>query len=144
MKNSQSGFSLLEAIIAIMLMTISVVGVVSVFAFAVNYNKNNSSRTQAMVIAQKKIEELRAARFSSAVTDSALSGGTYADQTVTDAGGKQYTLSLSIDDDPFTAGTQTNAATKLKEITITVRPLGSTALGATVETRVVSRRARSN
>jgi type II secretory pathway pseudopilin PulG len=144
MKNNQSGFSLLEAIIAIMLMTISVVGVVSIFAYAANYNKNNSSRTEALTIAQKKVEELRAARFSTAVTDSGLAGGTYANQTVTGSSGKQYVLSLSIDDNPFTNTIDTNATTKIKQININVRPVGANQWMGAAQTNLVTRRARTN
>jgi type II secretory pathway pseudopilin PulG len=144
MKKSESGFSLIEAIIAILLMTISALGVTSLFAFAVSYNKNNSNRTQALVIAQKKVEELRTAIFSTAFTDTALNGGTQATQTITDVNGKRYSLILSIDDDPFTVGIQTNAATKIKEITVTVLPVGSNTWVTAAQTSIVTRRTRSS
>jgi prepilin-type N-terminal cleavage/methylation domain-containing protein len=144
MKNTQSGFSLIEAMIAILLMTISALGVTSIFAFAVSYNKNNSNRTQAMVVAQKKVEELRTAIFSTAFTDASLNAVTLTTQTITDVNGKRYTQTLSIDDDPFAIGNQTNAATKIKEITVTVTPAGANTWVTAAQTRIVTRRTRSN
>lgn len=122
----ERGFTLLETVIAFMIVMIASLGVVSVFMYSVNYNAGGSNRLQAIAIAQQQLEQLRAAKFNAPVgtvskTDAVLAAGTTT-TTTTGSDGRSYTITTVIDDDVNTTGVQTDTATTLKGITITVTP----------------------
>ncbi|MGI8639609.1 MAG: type IV pilus modification PilV family protein [Pyrinomonadaceae bacterium] len=148
-KNSESGFSLVEVIIALVILLISVLGVFAAFTFATAYNGGNSRRSQALSVFQQEIELLRSAKFTPTIyNDPLLTGGVKTPRTVTSLGdGANYLVETTVDNDPFTSGVQTGGdnTTTLKEITITVTPQsvnGSWVLA--YKTKVVLRRVRAN
>lgn len=57
MKFSNIGFTFLEVIIAISILTIGIVATLQVFPLALNIEKLNQMETQAVFLAQEKIEE---------------------------------------------------------------------------------------
>ncbi|PIV14072.1 hypothetical protein COS44_01000 [bacterium (Candidatus Gribaldobacteria) CG03_land_8_20_14_0_80_36_40] len=57
MKFSNAGFTLLEAMIAISILVIGIVAVLQIFPLALNIEKLNQMETQAVFLAQEKIEE---------------------------------------------------------------------------------------
>jgi Tfp pilus assembly protein PilV len=61
----QSGFTLVETSIALVLMMIVFVGLAPHFAYATRYNSAASIRAGALAIAQIKLEQLRATPFLS-------------------------------------------------------------------------------
>jgi Tfp pilus assembly protein PilV len=155
------GFSLVEVIIALLILMIAVLGVFGVFAFATRLNTGNSGRSQALSVLQREVELLRSAKFTpttvSTVTTATptcatadnglrdISGGAKAGQLRCGADGTQYMVETTIDDDPYTANIQTNAATTLKEIELIVTPLGTNGRWESAyRTRVVFRRVRAN
>lgn len=110
-KNEQSGFSMVEVIIAMVVFLIAVLGVFSTFTFAVNYNTGNNARSQAIAVMQQQIELLRSAKFTkSAGADAKLTGGTKTPLTVTSADGNKFRVQTIIDDDPFCPGIQPETA----------------------------------
>jgi prepilin-type N-terminal cleavage/methylation domain-containing protein len=142
---SEGGFSLIEVIIAMIIMLVALLGVFLTFTYAVNYNAGNNSRSQALSILQQKVEELRSAKFTPGVTDAALTGGTKTPEIITAADGNRFRVDIIVDDDPFTTGVQVDTTKTLKEITVTVSsesptPGWQTAVPATV----FLRRVRSN
>ena len=147
----QAGFSLIEVVIAIVVMTVMLLGTLSVFTYAVQYNRGNNLRSQALTVLQQEAEIYRSSKFTPALTDAALLGGTKANKTVAAADGTVFTVSTTVDNDPATDGiqsTETLASGKactLKEIKIQVTPqaAGSTWQTAIV-TNVVIQRVRSN
>lgn len=144
-ENNEGGFSLVEVVIAMVILLIVLLGVFITFAYAVNYNAGNSSRSQALTILQQEVEVMRSAKFTPQVTDTTLTGGTKAVKTVTSGNGNQFKVSVTVDDDPSTTGVQTDTTKTVKEITVTVNfaaptPGWQTAVPATV----VLRRARAN
>ena len=147
--SGQSGFSLVEVIVALVIFLIVLLGLVAVFTYAVNYNSGNNSRAQALAVMQQEVELLRSAKFVPVVnkTDAVLLGGTKAERppTFAPANGGSYIVQITVDDDPFTSGVQTDNTTTLKEITVTVT-LDSPTPGwqTAVPARAVLRRARAN
>lgn len=144
-KSSENGFTLIEVIIAFVVFLIALLGVFSGFAFSINYNAGNYSRAQALTVLQREVEHLRSAKFTPYVTDAALTGGTKVPKIVVSADGNRYIIQTVVDDDPFTAGIQTDLTKKFKEITITVSlesptPGWQTAIPSTT----VLRRVRAN
>lgn len=140
--SSERGFSLVEVVIAIVVFLVVMLGIFVAFTFAVSYNAGNNSRAQALAVLQQEVENMRAAKFTPIVTDAALSGGVKATKNVTSADGLKFIVNVSVDDDPFTAGIQTNAAATLKEISVTVAldrptPGWQTSVPATVVLRRV-------
>lgn len=117
---SESGFTLVEVVIAMVILLIALLGVFVTFTWAITYNAGNNSRSEALAILQGEVEFLRSAKFTSGVLDSTLVGGVRAQVPVTGDSGNAYTVDVTIDDDPFTAGVQVDNARSLKEITVTV------------------------
>lgn len=144
-RKNERGFSLIEVIIAMIILLVALLGVFLTFTFAVNYNAGNNSRSQALSILQQEIELMRSAKFTPGVTDAELTGGTKTPKIMTSADGSRFRVEITVDDDPFTANVQTDATKTLKEITIRVTsesptPGWQTAVPATV----FLRRVRSN
>ena len=148
----ERGFTLLETMMAFLVVMIAGLGVVSIFVYSVNYNAGGSHRLQAIAIAQRTLEELRSAKFNAPVgsvskTDAILLAGTTT-TTVTGADNRTYTVTTVIDDDITTTGVQTDAASTLKGITITVRPDGAGATWAASSTlstvTIITQRTRTN
>jgi len=153
---SNGGFSLVEVVVALLIIMIGLLGVFTVFTYAIVYNSGNKSRAQALQILQQEVEQIRAARFNQFIVDPVLQGGVKPRKTVTAADGFVFTVDVSVDNDPFVAQVQDdshvcrspqNAAVPctLKEITVLVRlaapsPGWQTAVPATV----VLRRVRGN
>lgn len=59
-KTSQAGFTLLEAVIAAVILMVAIVFVAQLFVTAMKQNKSSRQHTHATAIAQSKLEELNA------------------------------------------------------------------------------------
>lgn len=142
---SESGVSLIETTIALVVILVGLLAVAEAFTFSILYNAGNASRTQALAILQQETEYLRSKKFSPTTTDTELTAGTKPVRTVTAPNGGSFTISDVVDDDPFTSGVQVNASSTLKEITVTVQ-LASPSPGwqTAVPARIVMRRTRGN
>jgi type II secretory pathway pseudopilin PulG len=154
----EQGFTLIEAIVALVILMIVIVGVFGAVTYSTLYNTGNAKRSQALSVLQKEVELLRSAKFlpeptgADSVTNQAdgrrdLTGGVKPDRTViADGNGTSFLVRTTVDDDPFTLLVQTDVTQNLKEITVTVIPAGSRPnsweLG--YATTAVFRRVRSN
>ena len=116
-----AGFSLIEAVIALLLMMIVALGSASLFSFSIYNNSGGSDRATSLAIAQEALEVLRSAQFNTTTTDPSLSGGTTVQAAVV-RDGRRFRVTRIIDDRPSTAAVDINAATTLKGITVTVAP----------------------
>jgi prepilin-type N-terminal cleavage/methylation domain-containing protein len=145
-QQNEKGFSLVEVIIAMVIMMIVLLGVYTTFTYAVSYNAGNKSRSEALAILQQEVEQLRSKKFTPQITDTDLVGGTKSPKTVTLTNGNRFTVQVKVDDDPSTPNSvQVDSTKTIKEITVTVTvqnptPGWQTAVPATV----VLRRARAN
>jgi prepilin-type N-terminal cleavage/methylation domain-containing protein len=152
-KSGEEGFSLIEVSCASVILLVALLGVAFSFTYAINYNAGNYSRSQSMAVLQQEVENKRSAKFTPAVTDddlksnNATSGVT--EKAVTDtATGARFKLTITIDNDPFTDGVQTDATVPdptFKQITITAT-LASPSPGwqTAIPVTVVLRRTRGN
>ena len=146
--DGESGFTLIEAVCALVIILIALLGVAFAFTYSITYNAGNTSRSQALAVLQQEVEQLRAAKFTPTVTDSVLTGGTKAPKTVTSPSGAQFVIEVFVDNDPTTTGIQTDATVPsptLKEITVTATltnpsPGWQVALPSTI----ILRRVRAN
>lgn len=144
-----NGFSLIEVMIALVVLLVCILGIFAAFTFATIYNAGNSRRSQALSVFQGKIEALRSAKFTPTIyNDPLLTGGTKTPEVVTLTGdNSKYLVETIVDNDPIASGIQSTGddTTKLKEITITVTPQSVNGSWVTAyKTRVVLRRTRAN
>jgi prepilin-type N-terminal cleavage/methylation domain-containing protein len=121
-RKSENGFTLVEVIIAMVIFLVVILGVFAAFTYAVAFNSGNSKRSQALSVLQREVEQMRSAKFTPTSTDPTLTGGVKAERTVTSSDNFVYRINVTVDDDPFTDGVQTNAAKTIKEVTIVVTP----------------------
>jgi Tfp pilus assembly protein PilV len=147
----EDGFSLVEMVIAILVMMVMMLGTLTVFTYAVQYNRGNNLRSQALTVLQQEAEIFRSSKFTPTVTDSILMGGVKAAKTVNSADGTSFTVNVTVDNDPYTDGVQTNETLSsgskctLKEIKISVTPRnGESAWMTAVKTEVSIQRVRGN
>src|SRR5215204_5821382 len=103
----EEGFTLLEAVIALLLMTIIALGSASLFSYSIYNNSGASNRATSIAIAQEALELLRSAQYNATTTDATLVGG-ITTQTGIVRGGRSFNLTKTIDDDPSTSGNQVN------------------------------------
>lgn len=146
-KKYEQGFSLVEALVAIVILLIVLLGVFSVFTYSIIFNTGNNNRSQALSVLQREVEVMRSAKFTPVTTSTNpdLTGGVKAPREATAGDGSRYRVEITVDDDPFTAGVQTVSTSTLKEITIKVSPVQSVAAWQTaVASEIVMRRGRSN
>lgn len=147
---SERGFSLLETVIALLILMIAVLGVFGTFAYSTRLNTGNARRSQSLSVLQREIEFLRSAKFTPTITDSTpanidLTGGVKTARTVIGADNASYRVETTVDDDPFTANVQVDTTKSMKEITIQVTPLSVYGTWVTANrVRAVFRRVRSN
>src|SRR6476469_6298049 len=80
-RSGEQGFTLVETTCALVIILISLLGVAFSFTYAINYNAGNQSRAQALALLQQEVEQIRAAKFTPTVTDSALTGGVKASRS---------------------------------------------------------------
>src|SRR6266852_6886063 len=99
---SEGGFTMLEIVIALVIMMIVGLGAASGFVFAIRYNSAASDRAASVAIAQSALEKLRALPF----TDSGLAAATTT-TTVSDGAGRTYTLTTTIADALVVSGKTT-------------------------------------
>ena len=78
---SDHGFSLVEVLVAVGLMTTAVATLARLFVLSVETNLTSRHRTYAAVLAQQKLEELRAEAFESSSCYTAVGGVEYLDLT---------------------------------------------------------------
>lgn len=117
----EAGFTLLETMIALVLMMIATLGAASVFSYSINYNSGGSDRLVALALAQEQLERIRSGQFNSTTTDTILNGGVDVRGGLI-RNGKRYVLTTTIDDDPTTPAPDIIITTSLKRITVTVAP----------------------
>jgi Tfp pilus assembly protein PilV len=111
------GFTLIETTIALLVMMIVMLGVASVFAFAVYNNSNGADRAQTLAVAQQSLEALRNLEYSETTTHEYLIAGDHT-RTVKRGQpgdlGRDYRIDWTVADNP---------SLTLKTITLNVTPI---------------------
>ncbi|MGI8837450.1 MAG: type IV pilus modification PilV family protein [Pyrinomonadaceae bacterium] len=111
--SGQQGFTLLETVIALLLMLIVALGSASLFSFSIYNNSGGSDRAVAVATAQQALEILRTVPFTTANTDVRLNAGTFIQNNVY-VNQRYFKITKIITDNSPT----------LKSITITVQTEG--------------------
>lgn len=139
-KDAESGYSLIEVIIAMLVFQVVALGIVVAFTYAVSFNAGNNSRAMALAVMQAEVEAVRAAKFTPNIVDPLMAGGVKARKIVVNDQGFRFRVDVAVDDNPSTTGVQINAATTIKDIAVTVSldtptPGWQTSIPATVTLR---------
>ncbi|MCA1591323.1 MAG: prepilin-type N-terminal cleavage/methylation domain-containing protein [Acidobacteria bacterium] len=107
--HSQSGFTLIETSIALIVMLVAALSAASLFVYATNYNSGANDRALAQTLAQRQMESLRKTSFDQVASST---------QTVTSAG-RSFTVVTTVCNDG-TAGC--GGSTTMKKITVVATP----------------------
>ncbi|HEY6215563.1 MAG TPA: type II secretion system protein [Pyrinomonadaceae bacterium] len=110
--NSQSGFSLVETSIALLVMMVGALACSSLFVFSLQNNVGGGERALAMAVAQQQLEEIRSVTFE----DTTLNAGTTT--ATVSSGGRNYAVQRTVADET----NSDNSPKQLKRITVTVTP----------------------
>ena len=105
----------MEAVIAMVIMMVAVLGSASVFSYSIKYNSGATDRELAMAIAQQQMEQLRNVAFTDASLNEAA-----ATTTVVRAG-RSYGVTTTI-----VHSNTINGQPTMKTITVQVTPTAST------------------
>jgi len=137
----QQGFTLLEAAIAMVILMIVVLGIASLFTYAIRANGSADDRELSMALAQKRLEWLRTIPFTTQTRHVAYSypnGGLEATstsgvaETVTNAG-RSYTVRTVIQNlSVVPAGNPDAGEPTVKSIQVSVTPMGAATAFETV------------
>jgi type II secretory pathway pseudopilin PulG len=131
------GFTLVEVIVAGSIMIVLCVGILSVFSYVVKINRGENYRMQSLSVLQQEVEYYRSLKFVPNGSPTELNGGTYNNvRTRTSADGRDFLISVTIDNDPYTPDIQTgdDATCTFKEITITANPVVPERFGSWTDT----------
>jgi Tfp pilus assembly protein PilV len=121
----EGGFTIIETVIALCIMTVVGFGAVSLFVFSISYNAGAGDRAHALAIAQQRMEALRATPYTNLATMAA--GATFngtvkvGSQAAGESDEHTFTVATTVENDPNTGSTNT----KQKRITVTVTPANS-------------------
>jgi Tfp pilus assembly protein PilV len=110
--NGESGFTLIETSIAMVVMMVAALACSSLFVFSINNNVGGSERALSMAVAQQQLEQIRSVAYE----DSTLNAGTTRVSVTT--GGRTYNVQRVVVDNL----NSDNSAKNIKTITITVTP----------------------
>jgi type II secretory pathway pseudopilin PulG len=115
-RQSSSGFSLVESIIAMFVIMVALLGALQAINYSIVYNAGNATRAQNLAILQQEVERLRAAKFTPSGVDTApppgngmcrtiddqrdISGGAKAPCLINAPNGGVFIVRTWIDNDP--------------------------------------------
>ncbi|MCA1632363.1 MAG: prepilin-type N-terminal cleavage/methylation domain-containing protein [Acidobacteria bacterium] len=103
-KGDERGFTLIETVIALLVMMVATLAAASLFIYAIKYNSGAYSRSLAAAVAQRQLEKLRKSEFSEVVTST---------ESNVESANRHFSVATTV------------TGTTLKRITVTVTPRGS-------------------
>jgi Tfp pilus assembly protein PilV len=144
--NSKTGFTLIEVLIAGMLMIILCIGLLTVTSQAIKLNRGNNIRIQAQSALQAEAEYYRSLKFVPVGSDLGLNANTYTRPVRTTADNSNFAVSVVVINKNLVNGSASNDSTvTLKEITITATPqVAQTGWLANLNTNLTIQRVRAN
>ena len=112
LRNNNSGFTLMEVLVAMVILTVGLLGVAALIAGIINSNKLSNRISTATVLAQDKMEDIKRMKYldvapepSSIITDYPLYKRKVAVAPLT--GMKKITVTVSWDSDAHSVALQT-------------------------------------
>jgi Tfp pilus assembly protein PilV len=120
--SGEKGFSILETVIALVIMLVIGFGAISLFLFSISYNAGASDRAHAFALAQQRIETLRSTTYANLTSATATANTGQVNVGSTTAGEsdrRTFNVTTTIADQ----ASATNS--RLKVITVTVTPVNA-------------------
>ncbi|MDA2931394.1 prepilin-type N-terminal cleavage/methylation domain-containing protein [Acidobacteria bacterium AH-259-O06] len=117
----EKGFSLMESMIALAILTVALLGLVQLMSMALNQSALARSKTMAVSIAQEKLEQLRTTYNNDLNTETSstdLTTGSHGPETVT----LQAPSYSNMADQPFQVSWTVAVSGQQKTVTATVVP----------------------
>jgi Tfp pilus assembly protein PilV len=114
---TESGFTLIETSIAMVLLMVAALGVASLFTYSIGYNSGGNDRAVAISIAQQQIEQLRGVPFTDPTLNTTAAGGVVLTPD-TVSNGRTYRVTKTV----IGSNNGVNGNPTLKTITVQVTP----------------------
>jgi len=118
LRQSEKGFSLVECMIALLILMVASLTVIAVFNYSFNNNASARKRFSALLLAQQRIENVRNTNFIN------ISAGTTTENSVV-SDSVTYKVVTAVADNDLINGLKAPGP-ETKRITVTVSPLNST------------------
>ncbi len=136
--SAEGGFTIIETVIALVIMMVAGFGAISLFLFSINFNAGASDRARAFAIAQQRMEELRATSYTAlaATTANPAPVQVTVGSNQATGGADQRTFNVQT---IITDGMVINGTARRKTITVTVAPPGAGRFSAGAVTLVTQR-----
>jgi len=125
----QTGFTLLETAVAMVVMMVGGLGIAAVFSYAVKNNNGSRDRAIALAVAQQELERLRSLPFN----DAALNATPTLVNPITVTNGDERTFAMRT--------IILNTTPSLKTIQIRVTPIGNSDAWASRTVQISTQRA---
>ncbi len=113
-KNTQSGFSMIEMLVAIVILAVGLLGLAQLQITAITANAQGDSITAANGLVQRAVEDIAAMSADDAVFATAVTGATWAGSPFTILGAGVYNVTYDV-------LTNYQTVTGLSQITVHVR-----------------------
>lgn len=113
----EHGFTLLETVIALLVMMVAGLGALSLFTYSVNYNAGASDRARAFAVAQRRMEVLRNTPYNNLAAGVTLTTAQEGSSGTNQNDLRRFDIRTEIIDDLVIDGTA-----RRKTIVVTVRP----------------------
>jgi prepilin-type N-terminal cleavage/methylation domain-containing protein len=126
----QSGFTLIETSIALLILMVAGLGVASLFTYSIRYNTGGNDRAVALSIAQQQIEQFRTVPFTDSILN-VTSATVLTPNTVSN--GRTYKVTKTVTG----SNNDVDGNASLKTITIQVEPMSSGWAGFPVILRTI-------
>jgi len=120
--HGERGFTLIETVIALVIMMVAGFGAISLFLFSINYNAGASDRARALALAQQRMETLRATSFGALAATTANPAPVAMTVNTNDGGADRRTFNVQT---VITDGLTISGQPRRKTIVVTVAPLGA-------------------
>ena len=114
-RGEQSGFTILETVIALFVSLVVGFGAIGLFLFSANFNAGASDRARALAVAQEKLEQVRAESYDDLAAGTTTETVESGEADHSDL--RTFTVETKIEND----GT-TSPVNRQKKITVTVEP----------------------